>query len=59
MLVNVQSYMKNLMQTQPGFYDERLWVGCINHGKLFVVAQVFNIKSDHGLSKVGYDRIIE
>ena len=27
--------------------------------KLSVVAQVFTIKSDHGLSEAGYDKIIE
>ena len=40
-------------------YDEPLWDGCTNHSKLLVVAQVFNIKSDHGLSEVNYDRIVE
>jgi hypothetical protein len=39
--------------------DEPLWDGCTNHSKLLVVAQVFTIKSDHGLSEVGYDKIIE
>jgi hypothetical protein len=39
--------------------DEPLWDGCTNHSKLSVVAQVFTIKSDHGLSEVGYDKIIE
>ncbi|KAJ6957470.1 hypothetical protein NC653_039429 [Populus alba x Populus x berolinensis] len=33
--------------------------GCTNHNKLSVVAQVFTIKLDHGLSEVGYDKIIE
>ena len=28
-------------------YDEPLWVGYMNYSKLFVVAQVFNIKSDY------------
>jgi hypothetical protein len=42
--------MKNLMQIQVGFFyvlkdfDEPLWDGYINHRKLLVVAQVFNIK---------------
>jgi hypothetical protein len=31
----------------------------MNHGKLSVVSQVFTIKSDHGLSEAGYDKIIE
>jgi hypothetical protein len=39
--------------------DEPLWDGCTNHNKLLGVAQVFTIKSDHGLSEVGYDKIIE
>jgi hypothetical protein len=40
-------------------FNEPLWNGCINHNKLLVVAQVFTIKSDYGLSKVVYDRIVE
>jgi hypothetical protein len=39
--------------------DEALWDGCMNHSKLSVVAQVFTIKSDHGLSEASYDKIIE
>ena len=39
--------------------DESLWDGCTNHNKLSVVAQVFTIKSDHGLSGAGYDKIIK
>jgi len=39
--------------------DEPLWDGCTNHGKLSAVAQMFTFKSDHGLSEVGYDKIIE
>jgi hypothetical protein len=39
--------------------DELLWDGCSHHSKLLVVAQVFTIKSDHGLSEAGYDKIIE
>ena len=39
--------------------NEPLWDGCTNHNKLSVVAQVFTIKSDHGLSEVGSDKIIE
>jgi hypothetical protein len=39
--------------------DEPLWDGCTNHSKLSVVTQVFTIKSDHGLSEAGYDKIIE
>jgi len=39
--------------------DEPLWDSCTNHSKLSVVAQVFTIKSDHGLSEAGYDKIIE
>jgi len=39
--------------------DEPLWDGCTNHSKLSAVAQVFTIKSNHGLSEAGYDKIIE
>ena len=39
--------------------DEPLWDGCTNHSKLWAVAQLFTIKSDHGLSEVGYDKIID
>jgi len=39
--------------------DEPLWDGCTNHSKLSAIAQVFTIKSDHGLSEAGYDKIIE
>jgi hypothetical protein len=39
--------------------NEPLWDGCTNHSKLSVVAHVFTIKSDHGLSEAGYDKIIE
>jgi len=31
----------------------------MNHSKLSVVEQMFTIKSAHGLSEVGYDKIIE
>ena len=31
----------------------------MNHSKLSAVAQVFIVKSDHGLSEAGYDKIIE
>jgi hypothetical protein len=40
-------------------FDEPLWDGCTNHSKLSVVTRVFTIKSDHGLSDAGYDKIIE
>ena len=39
--------------------DKPLWDGCTNHSKLSVVAQVFTIKLDHGLSEVRYDKIIK
>ena len=39
--------------------NEPLWDDCINHSKLSVVARVFTIKFDYGLSEVGYDRIVE
>jgi hypothetical protein len=37
-------------------FNEPLWDGCIIHSKLSSVAQVFTVKSDHGLSEVSYDR---
>jgi len=39
--------------------NEPLWDGPTNHSKLSVIAHVFTIKSDHGLSEAGYDKIIE
>jgi len=39
--------------------NKLLWDGCTNHNKLSAIAQVFTIKSDHGLSEAGYDKIIE
>ena len=39
--------------------DKPLWDECTNHNKLSVVTQVFTVKSEHGLSEVGYDRIVE
>jgi hypothetical protein len=39
--------------------DEPLWDDCTNYSKLSAVAQVFTIKSNHGLSEAGYDKIIE
>jgi len=39
--------------------DEPLWDGCTNHSKLSALAHVFTIKSNHGLSETGYDKIIE
>jgi len=41
------------------YSDEPLWDVCMNHSKLSVVAHVFTIKSDHGLSEASYDKIIE
>jgi hypothetical protein len=32
---------------------------CTNHNKLLVIAQVFTVKLEHGLSEVGYDRVVE
>jgi hypothetical protein len=40
-------------------FDELLWDGYTNHSKLSIIAQVFTIKSNHGLSEASYDRIIE
>jgi len=39
--------------------NEPLWDGCMNQSKLSAIAQVFTIKSDHGLSEASYDKIIE
>jgi predicted transcriptional regulator len=39
--------------------EEPLCDGCTDYSKLSVIAQVFTIKLDHGLSEVGYDKIIE
>jgi len=39
--------------------DELSWDDYTNHSKLSAVTQVFTIKSDHRLSKAGYDKIIE
>jgi hypothetical protein len=40
-------------------FDKPLCDGCKNHNKLLVVAHGFTIKSDHGLSEAGYDRIVK
>ena len=37
-------------------FNKPLWDGCIIHSKLSSVAQVFTVKSDHGLSEVSYGR---
>jgi len=39
--------------------NKPLWDGCTNHNKLSAVAQVFTIKSDHGLSEASYNKIME
>ena len=63
--VNVQSEMKDQMQTRPCFFNilkdsnKPLWDECTNHSKLSVIAQIFTIKSDHIPSEAGYDKIIE
>jgi hypothetical protein len=41
------------------YSDKPLWDGCTNHSKLLYIANVFTIKSNHEMSEVGYDRIIE
>jgi hypothetical protein len=33
--------------------------GCTNHSNLSIVALVFTIKSDHGLSEADHDKIIK
>jgi len=40
-------------------YDEPLWDGFTKHIKLSAIAEVFTIKSDHGLSEDDYDIIVE
>jgi hypothetical protein len=40
-------------------FDELLWDGCTNHSKLSIIAHVFTINSDHGLSETDYDIIVE
>ena len=39
--------------------DELLWDRCTNHSKLSVIAHMFTIKSNHELSEIGYNRILE
>ena len=39
--------------------NKPLWDGCTNYSKLLVVALVFTIKLDYGLSEASYDRIVE
>ena len=57
--------MKNQMQMWLSFFyllkdsDEPLWDESINHSKLSIIAQVFTIKLDYGLSEVSYDRIVK
>jgi hypothetical protein len=41
------------------YFEKPLWDGCINHSKLSVVAQVFTIKVNYGLSEAGYDIIMQ
>jgi hypothetical protein len=36
-------------------FDKPLWDDCTNHSKLLVVAHVFTIKLDYGLSEADYD----
>jgi hypothetical protein len=36
-------------------FDEPLWDDCTNHSKLLVVAHIFTIKLDYGLSEADYD----
>jgi len=38
--------------------NEPLWDECTNHNKLLVIAQVFTIKSNYGLSKANHNTII-
>jgi hypothetical protein len=38
--------------------NEPLWNGYTNYNKLSIIAWVFVIKSDYGISEAGYDSII-
>jgi len=40
-------------------FDEPLWDDYTNHSKLLVVAHVFTIKLDYGLSEADCDRIVK
>jgi len=40
-------------------FDKPLLDRCTNHNKLSVIAQVFTVKSNHGLSEAGHDIIVE
>jgi len=57
--------MKNQMQTRPRFLifwkiSENHYRICVHkHSKLSVVAHVFTIKLDYGLSEVDYNKIIK
>jgi hypothetical protein len=39
--------------------NKPLWNKCTNHSKLSIIAQVFTIKLNHGLSEADYDIIIK
>ena len=39
--------------------DEPLWDYNTNHSKLLIVAQIFTIKLDYGLTEASYEKIIE
>ena len=41
------------------YSNKPLWDSYTNHCKLLIVVHVFTIKSDHGLSNVSDDRIVE
>ena len=49
----------SIIEEEPNVDAPTLWDGCTNHSKLSIVAWLFTIKSDCGLSEAGYDRIIE
>jgi hypothetical protein len=41
------------------YSNKLLMDGCTNRNKLSSIAHVFTIKSDHGLSKADYEKIIK
>jgi hypothetical protein len=54
--VNATSFFfLNLLQES----NKPLWNKCTNHSKLSIIAQVFTIKLNHGLSEADYDIIIK
>jgi len=53
--VNATSFFFYLLKES----NKPLWYECTNHSKLSIIAQVFTIKLNHGLSEADFDRIIK